>query len=220
MKIVVSDAAYERISSSADGWTWERPRVTLIITGKNTSSAAIIIFDSGLSTPNQLLKIGAMAMIGIAFAAIAIGSTESRAVPQRATANPTTRPGHGPDDEAADRFLERGEHRGRQRPLAAAPVLRQRRSDGGRRGQDERSNVHRAGQRLPQHQSDDQNDQRRNVVAQPGTDPARQPGRQAGVRGRGRHLWTTISRRRPRRPGARPMRWFPRRGLAAPRAPR
>ena len=65
------------MSSSADGSTWVRPRVTLIMTGKNTSSAATIIFDSGFVIPNQALKIGAMAMIGIALAAMANGSTAS-----------------------------------------------------------------------------------------------------------------------------------------------
>src|SRR5688500_12298634 len=91
-RIVQSEAAYERISSSADGSTWVRPRVTLIMIGKKTSSAAIIIFESGLVTPNQALKIGAMAMIGMALAATANGSTASRALAQRATPKATTTP--------------------------------------------------------------------------------------------------------------------------------
>ena len=62
------------------------------MTGKKTSRAAIIIFESGLVTPNQELKMGAMAMIGIALAATANGSTASRAFAHRATANATTTP--------------------------------------------------------------------------------------------------------------------------------
>ena len=58
--------------------------MTLIMTGKKTSSAAIIIFERGLRTPNQLLRMGAMAMIGTALLAIATGSSTSRAVAQRA----------------------------------------------------------------------------------------------------------------------------------------
>ena len=79
-RIVPSDAAYERISSSAAGSTWVSPRVTLTTTGKNTSTATIIIFDSGLRTPNQLFMSGAKAMIGTALAPMASGSSNSRAV--------------------------------------------------------------------------------------------------------------------------------------------
>ena len=43
----------------------------LIITGKNTSTAAMAILGIGLTRLNQLLKIGANAMIGMAFAAMA-----------------------------------------------------------------------------------------------------------------------------------------------------
>ena len=42
-------------------------------TGKKQSTAAITIFESGLSSPNQLFVIGAKAMIGIALAAIMYG---------------------------------------------------------------------------------------------------------------------------------------------------
>ena len=51
------------MSSSADAPP-DSPRVTLAITGKNTSTAAIIIFESGLSVPNQLFMSGANATIG------------------------------------------------------------------------------------------------------------------------------------------------------------
>src|SRR4051794_26934108 len=59
-RISASLAAYERISSNADGWTWTRPRVTLMTTGKNTSNAAINALDVGLRMPNQLLMMGAI----------------------------------------------------------------------------------------------------------------------------------------------------------------
>ena len=45
----------------------------LTITGKKQSTPAIAIFECGESGLNQALKIGAKAMIGTAFAAIAIG---------------------------------------------------------------------------------------------------------------------------------------------------
>ena len=80
------------MSSIADGSTPDRPRVTLAITGKNDRTAAIIILLSGLSRPNQVLNSGAKAMIGIALAAIASGSSSARAVPQRAARNATTTP--------------------------------------------------------------------------------------------------------------------------------
>jgi hypothetical protein len=87
-----SDAAYERISSRAAGSTWVSPRVTLTRTGKKTRTATIIIFDSGLSTPNQLFMSGAKAMIGTALAPIARGSSSSRAVTKRAVRSATTTP--------------------------------------------------------------------------------------------------------------------------------
>ena len=64
----------------------------MIITGKKTSSAATIILETGFVIPNQALKIGAMAMIGMALAATAKGRTASRAVAQRATMKATTTP--------------------------------------------------------------------------------------------------------------------------------
>ena len=103
-RIVHSDAAYERISSSAAGSTWVSPRVTLTTTGKNTSTATIIILDSGLSTPNQLFMSGAKAMIGTALAPTASGRSSSRAVANRAVRNATTTPARRPDDEPADRL--------------------------------------------------------------------------------------------------------------------
>src|SRR5687768_10674930 len=87
-----SDAAYERMSSSAAGSTEVSPRVTFTTTGKNTRTATIIILDSGLRTPNQLFMSGANAMIGTALAPIAIGSRSSRAVTNRAVNPATTTP--------------------------------------------------------------------------------------------------------------------------------
>ena len=85
-------AAYECISSSAAGSTAVRPRTRLIITGKKTITVTIAMRDTGLSELNQLLVIGAKAMIGIEFAAIAIGRRASRAVSQRDVARATTVP--------------------------------------------------------------------------------------------------------------------------------
>ncbi len=62
------------------------------MTGKNTRTAAIIILASGLSTPNQLFMSGAKAMIGMAPAATASGSSASLADSQRAEANATATP--------------------------------------------------------------------------------------------------------------------------------
>ena len=52
----------------------------LTITGRKHSTAAIAIFELGDRGSNQLLKIGAKAMIGIAFAAIAIGMSAAPSV--------------------------------------------------------------------------------------------------------------------------------------------
>ena len=60
------------MSSIDDGCTEISPRSVLIIVGKKQRTAAIAIFETGFSSPNQLLVIGAKAMIGIALAAIAI----------------------------------------------------------------------------------------------------------------------------------------------------
>src|SRR5438132_14339306 len=80
---VPSDAAYDCISSSAAASTEVRPRTVLIIMGKNVISATIVMREAGLSELNQLFAIGAKAMIGIEFAAIATGRSDSRAVAQR-----------------------------------------------------------------------------------------------------------------------------------------
>ena len=90
--VCVSDAASERMSSSAAGSTWSRPRAVLIITGKKQSIAATMAFESWLSRPNQLLMSGAKAMIGIELTAIANGSTDSRMADQRAANVPKTSP--------------------------------------------------------------------------------------------------------------------------------
>src|SRR3989304_8611821 len=61
-------------------------------TGKNTSRAAIDIFESGFRTPNQLLRMGATAMMGMVLAPMARGSRTSRAMAQRAVRKPTSSP--------------------------------------------------------------------------------------------------------------------------------
>jgi hypothetical protein len=69
-------------------------------------------------TPNHALKIGAMAMIGIALAAIANGSTASRALAQRDTANAMTRPAAVPITRppAASYRVVRADSNNGQRP--------------------------------------------------------------------------------------------------------
>src|SRR3954465_1571384 len=80
---VRSGAAYEANSSRADGSTFVSPRTVLIIIGKNVMTATIVIRDAGLSELNQVFAIGAKAMIGIEFAAIATGTSDSCAVAHR-----------------------------------------------------------------------------------------------------------------------------------------
>ena len=63
------------------------------MTGKKTITATIVIRGRRLSGPNQLSVIGAKAMIGIVLAPMATGSRTSRALAQRAVANPQ----HGPE---------------------------------------------------------------------------------------------------------------------------
>jgi hypothetical protein len=91
-KVCASLAAYDRIISSAAGSALISPRTVLIITGKKTSTATIIIFETGLVTPNQLFMIGAKATIGIAFAAMAKGIRALRAKTKRAVSSATSTP--------------------------------------------------------------------------------------------------------------------------------
>ncbi len=65
-------------------------------TGKKQRTAAITIFESWLSVPNQLFVIGAKAMIGIAFAAIANGISAVASSRQRARTSATTIPAEHP----------------------------------------------------------------------------------------------------------------------------
>ena len=78
-KVAISPAPYDRISSIDRTSTLVSPRRVFTITGKKQRTAAIAIFENGLRSPNQLFVMGANAMIGIAFAAIANGS---RALPR------------------------------------------------------------------------------------------------------------------------------------------
>ena len=76
-----------RTSASARSTTGARdvsPRSVLTIVGKKQRTAAIAIFEKGLRSPNQLFVIGANAMIGIAFAAIANGISAMPRVRKRA----------------------------------------------------------------------------------------------------------------------------------------
>ena len=83
-------AAYERINSIDSGRTDVRPRSVLTSTGKKQSTPAIAHFECGLSTPNHAFVIGAKAMIGIAFTAIAYGISASPTRRQRASTSATT----------------------------------------------------------------------------------------------------------------------------------
>src|SRR5918999_2061516 len=89
-KISSSPAAYERMSSIDDGRTDVSPRSVLTKTGKKQRTAAIAILESGFSRPNHWFVIGAKAMIGIAFAAIAYGITAERRVRKRARRGATS----------------------------------------------------------------------------------------------------------------------------------
>ena len=60
--------------------------------GKKTSSTTTAILAIGFVIPNQLLMIGATAMIGMAEMPMATGRMASRALAHRATANATTTP--------------------------------------------------------------------------------------------------------------------------------
>ena len=102
-----SVAAYDDISSRAAGSTLVSPRMVLTMTGKKTIRATIVIRGSRLSGPNQLSVIGAKAMIGIVLAPIATGRSSSRALAQRAVANPADGPERHPDDQPADRLGRR-----------------------------------------------------------------------------------------------------------------
>src|SRR5436190_2617650 len=70
--------------------------MVLTITGKKTMTATIVIRGRRLSGPNQLSVIGAKAMIGMALAPMATGSSSSRALAQRAVASPASVPSATP----------------------------------------------------------------------------------------------------------------------------
>jgi hypothetical protein len=84
-KTSTSPAAYERMSSIDLGFTDVSPRNVFTITGKKQSTAAIAIFETGFRSPNQLFVIGAKAMIGTAFAAIAKGIRAAPTARKRAS---------------------------------------------------------------------------------------------------------------------------------------
>ena len=114
------------------------------MTGKKTSTAAIIILDSGLSTPNQLFMIGAKAMIGIALARD--GERQQRR-PARSPSGPSANADDDArsvaDDEPADRLEKRVAGADAERPAAGRPVLDQRARRSPTARQDERPQVER-----------------------------------------------------------------------------
>src|ERR671933_1534976 len=89
-KISNSPAAYERISSIDDGRTDVSPRIVFTSTGKKQSTAAIAIFDDLFRGENHAFVIGAKAMIGTAFAAIAYGINARPSDRQRASTTATS----------------------------------------------------------------------------------------------------------------------------------
>ena len=96
------------------------PRVVLIMMGKKTSNADIIIIESGFKVPNQLMRIGAAATSGMVLMPMATGSSTSRRTTQRAIAKATTTPATVPMSEPTQGLID---GRGR-RPATRAPAGR------------------------------------------------------------------------------------------------
>src|SRR5437763_16978113 len=84
-KISIWLAAYECMSSSDSGRTEVRPRRVFTSTGKKQRTAAIAIFELFENGENHASAIGAKAMIGKAFAAIAYGMRATPSLRQRAS---------------------------------------------------------------------------------------------------------------------------------------
>ena len=106
------------------------PRSVFTSTGKKQSTAAIAIFDVGLERVEPGVVIGANAMIGTAFAAIAIRHAARRRAAASARATSATRIAERrADDEAAERLLEREPARRAER-RAVVPERRWRSSVG------------------------------------------------------------------------------------------
>ena len=103
---VTRPAAYERISSIDEGWTDVSPRSVLIITGKKQSTAAIAIFENGLSGPNQLFMIGAKAMIGIGIRGDCVGHERARERPPGGEEERNENADAAAEHVPAERFLE------------------------------------------------------------------------------------------------------------------
>ena len=99
------------------------------MTGKNTSTAAISAFESGLMSPNQLLISGANAMIGTALAATASGSRMPRAVTKRAATNATARPASVPISSPTSASWSVAIADGQEREPAVGPVRLERGDD-------------------------------------------------------------------------------------------
>src|SRR6185503_19627669 len=82
-QIAKPEAAYDRISSIWRGLALCNPRSVFTITGRKHRTAAMAIFELGDSGLNQLFRIGANAMIGMAFAATASGISAEPSVRKR-----------------------------------------------------------------------------------------------------------------------------------------
>jgi hypothetical protein len=148
------------------------------MTGKKHSTAATIAFDSGLATPNQLLKIGAKARIGI------VGrdgerherlAGDDRAGGQYANEHA----GRHAEDEPRHDLAERVRRRRPQRRQVRLPRL----GDGDRAGQDELLDLEQDDDELPDDEEADEHAGGRQPGADARADARRDaPGRQLGQR--------------------------------------
>ena len=145
----------------------------LTIVGKKHSTAAIAIFETGLRSPNQLFVIGANAMIGTAFAAIANGISAMPRFRKRARTRAARIPSPDPMTSPPAASLNV------YQPACHSPALFSQNdcamSDGfGRR---KRLDVERGRQPLPQRDREHEHEDRRKPVAQPSSQLATQPRR-------------------------------------------
>ena len=115
------------------------------ITGKKTRIAAIAIFDVFSSGPNHWFVIGAKAMIGTAFAAIANGISARPSAAETGEHDRSEDGERAADHEAAERFGE-GVDPGCEQLLAALP---ERVEDRRRRREQEALDVEHAHERFP-----------------------------------------------------------------------
>ena len=153
-----------------DGWTEVSPRNVFTIVGKKHSTAAIAIFETGFSRPNQLLVIGANAMIGTALAAIANGMRAMPRLRKRASTRAARIPSPEPMTSPAGGLLERVPAGVPERGL----VLPERPPDVGGLREEEGLHVERGRQPLPKRDRNQEDDHCRQPVAEPTSDLPRE----------------------------------------------